>query len=130
MSEFDKLMAIADDALFHTHGDSGFVTLRPRPDQPEIPLAHAIVSDETAVERDQPANKQLVMKRIITISTNPDCAKYSGVQDPQRMGTFLVGPVEYQVFEITRSSNGVANIEGRRYGVLGVQRRNYEGGDY
>ena len=130
MSEFEKRMQLADDTLFHEHGTSSPVALRPDPNAAPIPLAHAIVSDETAMEREMVATNQLVYKRIFTISTDEHSPRYSGVTHPLRKGTISFGDTEYQVHDIARDSFGVAIIEGRRYGMLSVQRRDHDGGDY
>jgi hypothetical protein len=130
MSEFDQRMAIADDGLFQEHETSQTVTLRPDPTAAAIPLQHVIVSDETVMERETEATNQLVIKRIITFSTDDQSPRYSGVDDPKRIGTFTVNDVEYQVADIARDSFGVAIMEGRRYGLIAVHRRGHEGGVY
>jgi hypothetical protein len=46
------------------------------------------------------------------------------------MGVMIIGEVEYEVFSVSRHDSGSAEIEGRRYGMVAVQRRGHQGGNY
>ena len=124
-------MAIADDALLQEHSaPSGSVVLTTEPHAPPIPIDYAIVSDETVMERENTATSELVFKRFIQFSIDSRCPMYSGIEHPLRKGSFSVNGTEYAVHAVTRDSFGMAILEGRRYGLVSVQRRDYQGGDY
>jgi hypothetical protein len=128
MSQFNQRMALADDALFQDFRES--VLLSPEPLETPISIQHAIVSDETVMEQSGEGVNQLIFKRILAISTDPASPRYCGIEKPIRKGTFTVGENEYQIHQISRDSFGMAYIEGRRHGMLAVQRQNHEGSQY
>ncbi len=129
MSEFSKRMAYAgDDALFEEHGDP--LMLCPDPDAEPLLIQHAIISEETMLERDLVAANQIVYRRVAQFSTDVASPKHSGITNPLRKGTMIVDEIEYEVYSVSRSADGTAVMEGRRYGLVAVQRRDHDGGDY
>ena len=131
MSEFTQRFANSVDVLLEEHGDA--VVLKPTSESADdLPVAHALVSGEMVEERETETGPQLVFTQFVTFSTDPDNPKYSGVQTPPRTGKLSIGGIEYEIYSVPGRNvpDGMAEVHGRRYGRVAIQRREFEGGAY